>query len=275
MKRFFTATGKALAYFALFYVLQLAVSLFTAVALMFVLAFARPELDANQLLTMSYDGLLEFNGLVSVISGLLSLLAVWFICAMREQKLTQRLNLKPCSPGTVAASVGYGFGMCFLAGFLTDLLPYPQAWWDSFEESYAVISMGDPVTMFLSTVILAPVTEEIFFRGLVHGHLRRVMPVPVAAVVSVLLFAVLHGQIIWIVSAFVSGLALVWIYERTGNLCCSILVHMVNNLLSLLLEDVVFPVWADWTVLAAAAVCMAAAVVWLCRRPKGTIVHNS
>ena len=38
-----------------------------------------------------------------------------------------------------------------------------------------------------------------------------------------------HPGIVWFVSAFLGGLLMAWVYERTGSLAAPILVHMLNN----------------------------------------------
>ena len=82
----------------------------------------------------------------------------------------------------------------------------------------------------LSTVLFAPIAEEVIFRGLVYTRLRRAMPAWLACVLASLVFAVLHGQLLWIAYAFLMGVALTLVFERTGTLWSSILVHITFNL---------------------------------------------
>lgn len=51
-----------------------------------------------------------------------------------------------------------------------------------------------------------------------------------ACVLSSLLFGVLHGQLLWIAYAFVMGVALTIVFERTGTLWANIIVHITFNL---------------------------------------------
>ena len=83
--------------------------------------------------------------------------------------------------------------------------------------------------MVLLVVVAAPVLEELLFRGLLYGTLRRAVgPVPAAAV-SALAFAAIHG--LWIHAAvlFLLGYALARVYERTGSLWSAIALHATYN----------------------------------------------
>lgn len=92
-----------------------------------------------------------------------------------------------------------------------------------------VMSSPELILAFISLVIVAPVAEEILFRGYLFGKLRKYMPVWGAIVVSSLLFAAVHGQ--WNVGFDVFALAIVLCLLRivSGSLWPSILLHMVKN----------------------------------------------
>lgn len=77
--------------------------------------------------------------------------------------------------------------------------------------------------------VVGPVAEEILFRGVTYGALRRRWGVRWAVVGSAALFAALHGDPIALVPIFVLGLLLAGLYERTGSLIPSMTVHIVHN----------------------------------------------
>lgn len=86
------------------------------------------------------------------------------------------------------------------------------------------------VFMILVAVFVAPICEEVFFRGFLQAALRSRMPVVVAALVQSAIFAVLHtfGAVHGIV-AFILGLVLTFVYEWRKTLLASIVVHAGNN----------------------------------------------
>ena len=86
------------------------------------------------------------------------------------------------------------------------------------------------MVMAVGAVILAPLAEEIFFRGLVQTLILRVFRMPaVAIVVASLLFASMHSPWPLQPPIFVLSLALGWTYFRSRSLLPAIFVHIGFN----------------------------------------------
>lgn len=96
-----------------------------------------------------------------------------------------------------------------------------------------------PAALFLAAVILAPLLEELFFRGFLYGGLRRWMSAPAAMVISGAVFAGMHPMQNHL-PIFVLGMFLAYIYEKTGNLGASMAVHFTHNLIVTLLMGLAF-----------------------------------
>ena len=99
-----------------------------------------------------------------------------------------------------------------------------------------------------SVVVLAPLTEEIFFRGLVQSMLRRyVQNAWPAILLTSAMFALMHMQNPQdVLSLFAFGVALGYNYERCGRLYVPILMHGIFNAVSItiwLAASGQFPVW--------------------------------
>ena len=85
---------------------------------------------------------------------------------------------------------------------------------------------------YLALGILAPVAEELVFRGAILRSLMayfnyRLPWIPI--VVSALLFGVVHGNVAQFANAFVMGLLLGWLYCRTHSIVLGVALHWVNN----------------------------------------------
>lgn len=87
---------------------------------------------------------------------------------------------------------------------------------------------------FLGLVVIAPISEEIFFRGFLYRGLRRSWPIWVAAIVTSGLFALAHGQWNVGIDTFILSLFLIFVYQKTGNLWLSIGMHATKNLIAFL-----------------------------------------
>ena len=89
--------------------------------------------------------------------------------------------------------------------------------------------LRSPLVMSILVGVVGPVGEEVFFRGFAHSALRRKFGFKKGILLSSLFFGVYH-LIPWqIPYAFVAGLILAYVYEKTGSLYTCILFHVINN----------------------------------------------
>ena len=83
--------------------------------------------------------------------------------------------------------------------------------------------------ILLRACVLAPVGEELFFRGALFGWLRRRLSAPVSIGVTAAAFAAIHGFPAILPIAFALGVAFGWIRERTGSTVPTVVAHMLHN----------------------------------------------
>jgi membrane protease YdiL (CAAX protease family) len=90
----------------------------------------------------------------------------------------------------------------------------------------------DPATLGLMTfaaVIVAPLCEEIVFRGYFYPVAKRFAGPWAAGICSALVFAAAHGNLAALLPLFVFGGLLVFLYEKTGSLWAPVAVHFCFN----------------------------------------------
>ncbi len=92
--------------------------------------------------------------------------------------------------------------------------------------------------LIAAAVLIAPLIEEIVFRGIIQSGLRQagVVARPWHAIVATAaLFALIHGNVAYQAwpGLFVLALGLGYVYERTGSLWSSILIHAIFNALNI------------------------------------------
>lgn len=80
--------------------------------------------------------------------------------------------------------------------------------------------------------VVAPLGEEIFFRGFVYNLLRNRLSDPAGAWISAALFAVLHASVKNFLPILVIGVLLAKLYARTGSLWSCVVMHGTFNFLS-------------------------------------------
>ena len=98
--------------------------------------------------------------------------------------------------------------------------------------------------MVIGTVMLVPIAEEAFYRGLIFRQIFAHRPV-LAYIVSMVLFSIVHiagyvGVVDWLTMLLCflqylpAGFALAWCYHRTGSIFTSVLLHMAVNQIGML-----------------------------------------
>jgi membrane protease YdiL (CAAX protease family) len=87
-------------------------------------------------------------------------------------------------------------------------------------------------TVLALAVFVAPLCEEIFFRGFMLPGLQRGLPTGWAIVISALIFGIAHADLGSLPVLVVIGLLLAILRQRSGSLYPGLLLHILNNGLS-------------------------------------------
>jgi membrane protease YdiL (CAAX protease family) len=113
-----------------------------------------------------------------------------------------------------------------LSMILKTPIEQPKIWqWISYAPNSYVI-----VTFLIMGFTIAPVVEEIFFRGFFYNALKTRFPIFLAAIIQAVFFSFLHGY--ELLNAFLValiGIALAIVYEKRKNLLSPIFVHGIMN----------------------------------------------
>ena len=91
------------------------------------------------------------------------------------------------------------------------------------------LSMRQLGVLLILVAIIAPIAEELFFRGMLYPLLRQRWSPKVAIVINGLVFALIHFIPILIPGLFFVGMVLAWVRERSGSIIPCILLHALQN----------------------------------------------
>lgn len=109
--------------------------------------------------------------------------------------------------------------------------------WFPLEDNLGGVFEGlsrNPLGIF-GLAVLAPLLEEVLFRGAIQGALMRFFGRPwPAIVVAALIFGIFHWNPMQVVYATLLGVIFGWIYYRTGSLLSVIVGHVLNNTLAVI-----------------------------------------
>jgi len=140
---------------------------------------------------------------------------------------TLRAAAKPlvvCVTGLLAWSLAYA--LCLQARGVQPPDQPLVKWFIERLEQGAAWQAG---TLILAAVVLAPLVEEVMFRGLLYLPLRTKFGPVTAGVIVAAVFAAVHMYAAGAGHFFILGLMLVWLVEATGTLWTPVLVHCLYN----------------------------------------------
>lgn len=111
--------------------------------------------------------------------------------------------------------------------WVNKMIPAPPWFWELFNRIFE----GDYgfTGVFLKVAVIAPVVEELIFRGLLLNGFRRNYNGFVAVFMSALLFSLFHLNPWQMPATFILGLLLGWLMLRTNNILVAIIGHSINN----------------------------------------------
>ena len=234
MKKVLIALGKACCYTLLFILLQYAASFAYALVAGAIAAVKQlsstGSIDYGTIVGTLYDTVTSGTTIIVLISNICTILALVVFFALRKKNLLDEVGATPIPGATYLPLSIAGMSLAVLVIIILNMLPISEEAFAEYTESTSVIDSSGFISM-VSTVIFAPIAEELIFRGLVYTRLKRAMPKWIAAVLQAALFGVLHGQILWIAYAFAVGLILAAYFESTGSLFANITVHICFNLM--------------------------------------------
>ena len=207
--RLFPTVGDLLAMLGIFFAVQIAVSLFGVLVLLF---------TGRGVVDLEPYALGRFTALTSLVSLSVTAVLIWrYRRWRRAPKIHIALGVKGLNPLLVVWCFALMMAASVVLEPLYELLPVPhqnfgRGWW-----------------AFMAVVVIAPLFEEWICRGLIFGSLRSRYGVVRSMVLSALVFGLMHVQPVPVLNAFVLGLVLAFIYHKTNSLWSSVILHALYN----------------------------------------------
>lgn len=171
-----------------------------------------------------------------------------FVCvfAIFHKYLISSAKIACRQPLSILKTVGLGLLLYFAGSYLMSALIFfiDPNFFNVNDNSIAGMLDQNYVLMSIGAVLLAPITEEILYRGVVFGLIHRRWPVA-AFVVSAAIFSALHvvgyiGQyspmhlLLCYIQYLPPSIVLAWTYVKADTIWAPILVHIVINAIGML-----------------------------------------
>jgi len=162
-----------------------------------------------------------------------------FFVVRLTTKKKLNFNFSPTNFYTYLLIFPMMLGMMFIGEFVTSQIPitgpFFGKYYDFFTDLMSQLT-NNPVVMILTAVIMAPIFEEIIFRGIIQkGMINNGVKPWKAIFIASIIFGLVHGNPWQFVGAVLLGCVLGLVYYKTKSLLLPMLLHGFNNLCSSIL----------------------------------------
>lgn len=186
-----------------------------------------------------------YKGLFTLISSIVVFITMMVISKLLSMKKEPLIKIKKLAPGQVISLVVIALGMLgfvtlyiIIAGRIADYLESLKNAMEEYRDSVdrfsdtpqIVVPAWDTVLYVLMLCFVIPVTEEITFRGVIFGQLRRAFGPWVSVFISALIFGAMHGISVHIGYAVACGIIIAACYHLTDSILGPILLHSIFNI---------------------------------------------
>lgn len=160
------------------------------------------------------------TGIAMILSGIAM---IWHLIHFKYVKFNLK-SFGEVSGKTIGLSIPLIVAGMLFINLCSEFLGLPDLMQDTF------LGMSRNVFGIISITIMAPLVEELLFRGAIQGYMLRKGIKPLHAIlIASAIFGIVHMNPIQIPFAFAIGLIFGWLYYRTGSVVPGIIGHFINN----------------------------------------------
>ena len=160
------------------------------------------------------------TGIAMILSGIAM---IWHLIHFKYVKFNLK-SFGEASGKTIGLSIPLIVAGMLFINLCSEFLGLPDLMQDTF------LGMSRNVFGIISITIMAPLVEELLFRGAIQGYMLRKGMKPLHAIlIASAIFGIVHMNPIQIPFAFAIGLIFGWLYYRTGSVVPGIVGHFINN----------------------------------------------
>lgn len=245
MKKVLKAAGLILALMVIYYLAQTIVALVIGMIQVFPMIMEEALAGAQPDIEKITNALIKVVGAqtpwILFISVIMTLPTYYLIYQNRRAELRTFLSVRGIGYLSIPILVIFALSLNFIIELLLSLVSQIDALspiFEQYNQLATLITGGDFVLSLLAVGIIGPIFEEILFRGLVFGELRKITKVQVAIFIQALLFGIYHMNLVQGTYAFVIGILLGYVYYRSSSIISSIIVHVTINSSTVLMSQV-------------------------------------
>ncbi|WP_163193610.1 CPBP family intramembrane glutamic endopeptidase [Clostridium thermarum] len=228
MKKFFSTVWSVLRYLLIYLG-----SSFIASMLMGAYFAFKYAGDADKIDEALQRNVLQLTGIISLISLVVFLVIVKFCHKSIKDFIQFKKMTFSDEVYCVGITIAFAFFSVSLINLVINIFPSYQ------QVSETFVTSMDNVVGILLAVILIPIFEEIFFRGIILNELQNRINTVASIIISSLIFALFHGNILQGIYTFIMGVLLSLVYIWTRSIWSAITFHITYNFLGTMVVPVI------------------------------------
>lgn len=178
---------------------------------------------------------------LTVIASILCLWIYMLIGRLRGEPLAEDIGTRYVPPVIYIMASSLALGCRFLVVVYYSLSQKIDVLQKSIEKSVAaspdIGNVSQMLIALFAVVIIAPLFEELLFRGIVMGELMKIMRPWAAIILQAIIFGVAHGVLFQSIFACMIGIILGIVYYHTQNIKTAAICHCVFNFSTILMQE--------------------------------------
>lgn len=205
--------------------------------------FKRTDLSLDALMDEIISSMLEnMNSLnfASMIVSYIILIPIFLQMCKKDEKLDKLYGLAKEKKDVPAVFylflVVAGAASCLAGSNMTSMSGLINVS-ESYGSAMQVLYSNGVIAEIIGLGILAPIAEELLFRKLIYRRFLEFTPVIPAMIWASLIFALLHGNLVQGIYAFIMGVFFCYVYERYASIKAAVVMHMSSNLIAVLATE--------------------------------------
>ncbi|MCR4764664.1 MAG: CPBP family intramembrane metalloprotease [Bacteroidaceae bacterium] len=196
-------------------------------SILLVLLYLLIQLIAGTLVSLAITQWPTLEVELSVVIALLLANVIMAGILFYKGYLSDKQLINPTTPSFLCWTVVAGLSAIFISDAVASIFSFLPNWLESTFSNMEGSWLG-----VLAIAIVGPVLEEMLFRGAITTELLKGYSPKKAIIYSALIFGIFHINPAQVLNAFLIGLLLGWLFYKTRSLVPCIVIHILNNSLS-------------------------------------------
>jgi membrane protease YdiL (CAAX protease family) len=208
-------------------------------ALVVAMTYTHPDINLNNGM-FGNNGNIIFGGLI--LAAAPQIFLMWLY--LRRDHRARKLGLRDWGRLSISRTLYITVGAIFLAAIFNVFYANIVLSGQPMQDEMTKLIASTPRTplnislIILAITVIAPIIEELLFRGLLQNALMRHLPAWGAIIITAFAFSVIHFQLLAMPALMALGAAFGYIYYKTGSLKTTIILHMANNAFALVVSQI-------------------------------------